>query len=139
MVLSSPSFNHLCFARCLQYKSSELYTLSRSSFNSLKIEILFGVREPVSALSIDIHNLWAETLKQQYHIVKSTTSVDGTYSLGSHVMQYEEIGHNLQIFFLYLEAVAPFAASVHTFSVNPCSSSWQTSMFISSESASPFY
>ncbi|WOK95761.1 vacuolar-processing enzyme-like [Canna indica] len=50
----------------------------------------------------DIHNLRAETLKQQYQIVKTRTSVDGTYSLGSHVMQYGELELNLQNLFLYV-------------------------------------
>jgi legumain len=36
----------------------------------------------------DVHNLRTESLKQQYGVVKDRTSAQGTYSLGSHVMQY---------------------------------------------------
>ncbi|RLN28682.1 vacuolar-processing enzyme-like [Panicum miliaceum] len=36
----------------------------------------------------DVHNLRTESLRQQYEVVKDRTSAHGTYSLGSHVMQY---------------------------------------------------
>ncbi|XP_058074004.1 vacuolar-processing enzyme-like [Magnolia sinica] len=50
----------------------------------------------------DIHNLRTETLKQQYQLVKTRTSNDNTYSLGSHVMQYGNIGINKDHLFLYI-------------------------------------
>ncbi|CAN6354092.1 unnamed protein product [Urochloa humidicola] len=40
----------------------------------------------------DVHNLRTESLKQQYEVVKDRTSAHGTYSLGSHVMQYGDVG-----------------------------------------------
>ncbi|CAN6327027.1 unnamed protein product [Urochloa humidicola] len=40
----------------------------------------------------DVHNLRTESLKQQYEVVKVRTSAHGTYSLGSHVMQYGDVG-----------------------------------------------
>lgn len=50
----------------------------------------------------DIHNLQTETLKQQYRLVKSRTSVGNTYQLGSHVMQYGNLDLNTQNLFLYM-------------------------------------
>ena len=39
----------------------------------------------------DAHNRRAESLRQQYEIVKDRTSAHGTYSLGSHVMEYGDV------------------------------------------------
>eukprot|EP00262_Sarcandra_glabra_P009435 TRINITY_DN23819_c0_g1_i1.p1 TRINITY_DN23819_c0_g1~~TRINITY_DN23819_c0_g1_i1.p1 ORF type:complete len:489 (-),score=76.43 TRINITY_DN23819_c0_g1_i1:167-1633(-) len=50
----------------------------------------------------DIHNLRTETLKQQYYLVKGRTSNHNTYSYGSHVMQYGDIGLNEENVFLYI-------------------------------------
>ncbi|KAI4990268.1 hypothetical protein ZWY2020_038631 [Hordeum vulgare] len=50
----------------------------------------------------DAHNLNAESLKQQYERVRNRTSADGTYSLGSHVMQYGDLGLNDQSLFQYI-------------------------------------
>ncbi|KAF8724823.1 hypothetical protein HU200_020761 [Digitaria exilis] len=36
----------------------------------------------------DVHNLRTESLKQQYELVKDRTSANGSYNVGSHVMQY---------------------------------------------------
>ncbi|MQM01040.1 hypothetical protein Taro_033788, partial [Colocasia esculenta] len=50
----------------------------------------------------DIHNLRTETLKQQYDLVKERTSVHNTYKLGSHVMQYGDVGLNAGNLFQYI-------------------------------------
>ncbi|CAL9765321.1 unnamed protein product [Musa acuminata subsp. burmannicoides] len=50
----------------------------------------------------DIHNLRTETLKQQYHLVKTRTAVSETYRFGSHVMQYGDLELNMKDLFLYL-------------------------------------
>ncbi|XP_074566052.1 vacuolar-processing enzyme-like [Curcuma longa] len=50
----------------------------------------------------DIHNLRTETLKQQYQLVKTRTSVGETYSGGSHVMQYGDVELNAENLFSYL-------------------------------------
>ncbi|XP_077210656.1 vacuolar-processing enzyme-like [Tasmannia lanceolata] len=50
----------------------------------------------------DIHNLRTETLKQQYHLVKTRTSNHDTYSFGSHVMQYGDVGLSKEQLFLYI-------------------------------------
>eukprot|EP00268_Persea_americana_P054658 TRINITY_DN6287_c0_g1_i1.p1 TRINITY_DN6287_c0_g1~~TRINITY_DN6287_c0_g1_i1.p1 ORF type:complete len:492 (+),score=83.51 TRINITY_DN6287_c0_g1_i1:314-1789(+) len=50
----------------------------------------------------DIHNLRTETLKQQYHLVKTRTASHNTYSYGSHVMQYGNVGLNKESLFLYM-------------------------------------
>ncbi|KXG22709.1 vacuolar-processing enzyme [Sorghum bicolor] len=39
----------------------------------------------------DAHNRRAESLRQQYQAVKDRTSANGTYSLGSHVMEYGDV------------------------------------------------
>ncbi|KQJ90210.1 vacuolar-processing enzyme [Brachypodium distachyon] len=44
----------------------------------------------------DAHNLKAESLKQQYDRVRDRTSAHETYNLGSHVMQYGDLGINAQ-------------------------------------------
>ncbi|XP_048530452.1 vacuolar-processing enzyme-like [Triticum urartu] len=50
----------------------------------------------------DAHNLNAESLKLQYERVRDRTSAGGTYSLGSHVMQYGDLGLNDQSLFVYI-------------------------------------
>ncbi|KAH0452485.1 hypothetical protein IEQ34_019784 [Dendrobium chrysotoxum] len=50
----------------------------------------------------DIHNLRTKTLRQQYKLVKTKTSVDNTYNQGSHVMKYGELGINEEKVFLYI-------------------------------------
>jgi legumain len=42
----------------------------------------------------DAHNLHMESLRQQYGVVKDRTSAHETYNLGSHVMQYGDLGLN---------------------------------------------
>ncbi|OIV96401.1 hypothetical protein TanjilG_09828 [Lupinus angustifolius] len=49
----------------------------------------------------DIHNLRAETLHQQYELVKQRT-MNGNSIYGSHVMQYGDIGLSKDHLFLYL-------------------------------------
>uniref|UniRef100_A0A7N0TMG9 Legumain prodomain domain-containing protein n=1 Tax=Kalanchoe fedtschenkoi TaxID=63787 RepID=A0A7N0TMG9_KALFE len=49
----------------------------------------------------DVHNLRAETLHQQYELVKARTANDN-YVYGSHVMQYGDIGLSEENIFLYL-------------------------------------
>ncbi|KAL3498572.1 hypothetical protein ACH5RR_041304 [Cinchona calisaya] len=49
----------------------------------------------------EIHNLRAETLKQQYHLVKERTS-NGNLAYGSHVMQYGDLKLSLEDLFLYM-------------------------------------
>ncbi|XP_077209811.1 vacuolar-processing enzyme-like [Tasmannia lanceolata] len=50
----------------------------------------------------DANNLRNESLKQQYHRVKKRTSDHGTYDLGSHVMQYGDVGLSKEHMFLYI-------------------------------------
>ncbi|KAG6532673.1 hypothetical protein ZIOFF_006523 [Zingiber officinale] len=50
----------------------------------------------------DIHNLQTETLKQQYRLVKTRTSVNETYKSGSHVMQFGDLELNVENLFVYL-------------------------------------
>ncbi|RLM98836.1 vacuolar-processing enzyme-like [Panicum miliaceum] len=50
----------------------------------------------------DVHNLRTESLKQQYEVVKDRTSAHGTYSLGSHVMQYGDQRLGAQSLFQFI-------------------------------------
>jgi legumain len=50
----------------------------------------------------DAHNLHTESLRQQYDVVKDRTSAHETYSLGSHVMQYGDLGLNDQSLYLFM-------------------------------------
>ncbi|XP_047049253.1 vacuolar-processing enzyme-like [Lolium rigidum] len=50
----------------------------------------------------DVHNLHTESLRQQYGVVKDRTSAHETYSLGSHVMQYGDLGLNEQSLYLFM-------------------------------------
>jgi legumain len=59
------------------------------------------VRACVRACS-DAHDLRAESLKQQYQVVKDRTSGQGTDSLGSHVMQYGDLKQNEQSLFVFM-------------------------------------
>jgi legumain len=56
---------------------------------------------PVRACS-DAHDLRAESLKQQYQVVKDRTSGKDTDSLRSHVMQYGDLKQNEQSLFLFM-------------------------------------
>ncbi|KAF8393485.1 hypothetical protein HHK36_021729 [Tetracentron sinense] len=49
----------------------------------------------------DLHNMRAETLKQQYKLVKRRTAYENSVS-GSHVMQYGDIGLSKEHVFLYM-------------------------------------
>jgi len=49
----------------------------------------------------DIHNLRSETLRQQYELVKSRTASDNS-GIGSHVMQYGDIGLSTDSLFMYM-------------------------------------
>ncbi|KAB2627773.1 vacuolar-processing enzyme-like [Pyrus ussuriensis x Pyrus communis] len=49
----------------------------------------------------DIHNLKSETLGQQYELVKTRTANDNS-GLGSHVMQYGDVGLNKNNLFVYM-------------------------------------
>ncbi|XP_028549237.1 vacuolar-processing enzyme-like, partial [Dendrobium catenatum] len=66
-------------------------------------------RPPPSFLFIrwvgnDIHNLRTETLRQQYKLIRTRTSVHNTYNKGSHVIQYGELGINEENVFMYIGA-----------------------------------
>ncbi|KAL6618650.1 hypothetical protein ACP70R_033789 [Stipagrostis hirtigluma subsp. patula] len=50
----------------------------------------------------DVHNLRTESLKQQYEVVKERTSAHATYNLGSHVMQYGDLGQNAQSLYTFI-------------------------------------
>uniref|UniRef100_A0A0E0DV83 Legumain prodomain domain-containing protein n=1 Tax=Oryza meridionalis TaxID=40149 RepID=A0A0E0DV83_9ORYZ len=52
----------------------------------------------------------AETLRQQYRTVKNRTSDEGTYTLGSHVMQYGDMALAPQSLDLYYMDTSPAAA-----------------------------
>ncbi|KAG6505919.1 hypothetical protein ZIOFF_031232 [Zingiber officinale] len=56
----------------------------------------------VASIYSDIHNLRTETLKQQYQLIKTRTSVHDNYRHGSHVMQYGNLELNAEKLFLYL-------------------------------------
>ncbi|XP_009337146.1 vacuolar-processing enzyme [Pyrus x bretschneideri] len=49
----------------------------------------------------DIHNLKSETLRQQYELVKTRTANDNS-GLGSHVMQYGDVGLSKNNLFVYM-------------------------------------
>ncbi|KAH7574316.1 hypothetical protein JRO89_XS03G0281500 [Xanthoceras sorbifolium] len=49
----------------------------------------------------DIHNLKSETLHQQYELVKRRTANDD-FGMGSHVMQYGDVGLSKENLFLYM-------------------------------------
>ncbi|KAK1601708.1 hypothetical protein QYE76_018402 [Lolium multiflorum] len=53
----------------------------------------------------DAHNLHMESLRQQYGVVKDRTSAHETYKLGSHVMQYGDLGLNDQSLYLFMGTV----------------------------------
>ncbi|EAY99261.1 hypothetical protein OsI_21225 [Oryza sativa Indica Group] len=55
----------------------------------------------------------AETLRQQYRTVKNRTSDEGTYTLGSHVMQYGDMALAPQSLDLYYMDTSPATANDH--------------------------
>ncbi|KAL6841559.1 hypothetical protein ACP4OV_028702 [Aristida adscensionis] len=50
----------------------------------------------------DLHNLRTESLRQQYELVRDRTSAHGTYDLGSHVMEYGDLGQNAQSLYQFM-------------------------------------
>ncbi|XP_020099008.1 vacuolar-processing enzyme-like [Ananas comosus] len=50
----------------------------------------------------DVHNLQTETLNQQYQLVKARTAVRGSFSFGSHVMQYGDLDLSTEQLFFFI-------------------------------------
>ncbi|XP_074567301.1 vacuolar-processing enzyme alpha-isozyme-like [Curcuma longa] len=50
----------------------------------------------------DMNDMAKETLEQQYQIIKNRTSVNGTYYVGSHVMQYGDLDLSSKRLSLYI-------------------------------------
>lgn len=65
----------------------------------------------------DTNSMDKETLEQQYQIIKNRTSVNGTYYIGSHVMQYGDLDLSSKRLSLYIGYNPHNGSATHAYSL----------------------